>query len=492
MPHLIAIFSVLLIASASSASVVYKAACTGAQVVPPITTKASGSVSITIVNSSYATGYFYATNINQMTMAHLHAGAVGSNGPVIAWAYNATYGPISGSIKASFAFNPSSNNISSLLSLGLVYFNIHTTAHPTGELRGQLPFDFDPQACNMSMPKPVYPAPLNYIPFAVGLPNGRVGRDTIFAMKCFNSIRINRTLALQHISSLSAYFKEFYVFQDIAKNPADPNATPRDPLPSELNVSVYSGKADLEADFQALIQSLDPTQSSATVPLGDFYFGISSILTGARLRDEHVSNALNFTFRGLMDERSSYFSLYQNGGSRNGYAGVSVTRNGTFVDHLTNKTISMINGVKPIQFFSTLVSDGIWSSNDKSLGASLNNFFNTMTSNKNMMLIPLFEVPNIKDFYGKAFSVIYSGEIDLLQLLLLFFCLFNLSHNSSLIPLFSLHRWFKYHLVPMCLFRSLKRPDFLSLFAQGAWCDCVQTRPWLHHSDGSCQQVRRH
>jgi hypothetical protein len=115
---------------------VYKASLTGTA--SNLTTKATGSVTVTLVNSSSATGYFFATNINQMTMAHLHAGAVGKNGPPIAWAFNATYGPISGSIKAAFTFNPSVNNISALLAAGNVYFNVHTTAYPTGEIRGQL------------------------------------------------------------------------------------------------------------------------------------------------------------------------------------------------------------------------------------------------------------------------------------------------------------------------------------------------------------------
>jgi hypothetical protein len=118
-----------------SFSPVYKASLAAA---PNSTTQATGLASITLVNSSYASGYFYATNIKQMTMAHLHSGAVGSNGPAIAWAFNGTYGPISGSIKATFAFNPSVNNVSALLAANLVYFNIHTTAYPSGELRGQL------------------------------------------------------------------------------------------------------------------------------------------------------------------------------------------------------------------------------------------------------------------------------------------------------------------------------------------------------------------
>jgi hypothetical protein len=136
----LAIMSTLMVIASTSlaASTSYKATCSGAAVVPSVTSKATGSISLTLINQTFASGYFYATNINQMTKAHLHAGTVGSNGPVIAWAFNGTYGPISGSIKATFTFNPSVNNVSSLLATGLVYFNIHTIVYRAGELRGQL------------------------------------------------------------------------------------------------------------------------------------------------------------------------------------------------------------------------------------------------------------------------------------------------------------------------------------------------------------------
>ena len=130
----IAFFSALILIAFSlpAIALTYKASVTGAAVLPPVATMAKGSVSISLINTSYATGYFYATNIKQMTQAHLHAGAVGKNGPSIAWAFNATYGPISGSVKASFTFNPSLNNVSSLLTAGLVYFNIHTPLESSG------------------------------------------------------------------------------------------------------------------------------------------------------------------------------------------------------------------------------------------------------------------------------------------------------------------------------------------------------------------------
>ena len=121
--------------------VTYVASLDGPSVIPslaPSSSQSTGHVSITIKNVSYASGYFYATNINQMKTANLAAGAVGKNGPVIARAFDATYGPISGSIKASFTFDPSINNVTSLLADAAAYFSIQTVANPAGELRGQV------------------------------------------------------------------------------------------------------------------------------------------------------------------------------------------------------------------------------------------------------------------------------------------------------------------------------------------------------------------
>ena len=145
MTALLSIVSIFLLAASAASAQVYKASLGGAQ------TKATGVASITLINATFATGYFYSTKIKQMTQAHLHTGAVGKNGPSIAWAFNATYGPLSGSIKASFTFDPSVNNISSLLAAGLVYFNVHTVAYPTGELRGQ----FAPTSSSDSSPTPL-------------------------------------------------------------------------------------------------------------------------------------------------------------------------------------------------------------------------------------------------------------------------------------------------------------------------------------------------
>ncbi len=87
-----------------------------------------------------------AINISGITMAHIHSGAVGVAGPVIVTLFlpaTAT-GQISGvfAVGSLDASNlPSGVTVASLktlLSSGNAYVNVHTTANPTGEIRGQL------------------------------------------------------------------------------------------------------------------------------------------------------------------------------------------------------------------------------------------------------------------------------------------------------------------------------------------------------------------
>jgi hypothetical protein len=412
----ISLFSALmLIASSSAAVLTYKAACTGAAVVPSITSKATGSVSITLINKTHARGYFFATNINQMTMAHLHVGAVGKNGPPIAWAFDGTYGPISGSVKATFTFDPSVNNISSLLAAGQVYFNIHTTVYPAGELRCQIspsapspsfpppPAIVDPQACNVTNKGPDYPGHA----FAPIPGSGVIARDIKFAMNCFNSIRINRTLAVEHVSALAAYYKEYYIFHDIAKNPGDPTATPFSPFPSGLNASVFAGKEDLESDFQALIQSFDP--SFDTVGLGSLYFGINRIVAG--LRDAHVTNGLPGSFGGLLDEGEAYFAFVQVINGSPVFPTLTMNRDGHVFDYVANKTIATINGTSLVNFSANIFTSKSYASAFKSLGAVLNRFLKqTLTASPSFgFRFKLVELSNPLDFFNKTYLIKYTG-----------------------------------------------------------------------------------
>lgn len=131
-----------LLAAAFASPVVYKASFGHVPDGHNNATWSSGTVSISLWNSSYGSGYFYATKINQMTQAFVifqfQLNSSSALPPPLLYAFNATYGPLSGSVKVSFAFNPSVNNVSTLLGLRTAYFVVTTASNPFGELGGHL------------------------------------------------------------------------------------------------------------------------------------------------------------------------------------------------------------------------------------------------------------------------------------------------------------------------------------------------------------------
>ena len=117
--------------------VTHTARLNGASVVPPVKTKASGYVTITLKSPTRATGALAVANIHQMTAASLYVGAVGRNGPAIALAFNAA-GVVNGSFKTFFSFDPSVSNAASLLANAVAYLNVQTVSNSLGEIRGQV------------------------------------------------------------------------------------------------------------------------------------------------------------------------------------------------------------------------------------------------------------------------------------------------------------------------------------------------------------------
>ena len=104
---------------------------TGAEEVPPVTTSASGSGSIRVAEDGSVSGSVTTTGV-QGTMAHIHQGAKGANGPVIVPLTKSgdTY-----SVPAGAKLNASQM---SALKAGNLYVNVHTNANKGGEVRGQL------------------------------------------------------------------------------------------------------------------------------------------------------------------------------------------------------------------------------------------------------------------------------------------------------------------------------------------------------------------
>ncbi len=114
---------------------------TGDEVVPVVATAASGYGTFELTDSFEGPAmslYFAAEGLSsEVTGAHLHLGPSGANGPVV---YEAFTNPATGNpnvIEASGFWRLTPDQIEPLLQGG-IYADMHTTAYPDGEIRGQL------------------------------------------------------------------------------------------------------------------------------------------------------------------------------------------------------------------------------------------------------------------------------------------------------------------------------------------------------------------
>jgi hypothetical protein len=126
---------------------------TGDEEVPAVDTKAQGQAKFLIVDDGSEALSFklIVANIMDVTMAHLHMGAIGENGPVVAFLFRDSNNRdghrfngalVEGFIMAEDLVGPLSGNpLSELIremEEGNIYVNVHTVDYPSGEIRGQI------------------------------------------------------------------------------------------------------------------------------------------------------------------------------------------------------------------------------------------------------------------------------------------------------------------------------------------------------------------
>jgi glucose/arabinose dehydrogenase len=137
----------------------FAAELTGGAEVPAVATEASAFAKLELQSDGSLSYSLWAGQaIRQVTAAHIHLGGYGQNGPVAAFLFS-TATPqdfqagqliASGSLTdaaviARPGFEPTIASLAERLRQGRGYVNVHTTAHPGGEVRGQLfVFDRDP------------------------------------------------------------------------------------------------------------------------------------------------------------------------------------------------------------------------------------------------------------------------------------------------------------------------------------------------------------
>ena len=105
---------------------------TGASEVPPVTTSASGTANVTINPDR---SVVVKVNVSGMTAtaSHIHEGAAGTNGPVIV--------PFTKTADNTFASSDGAKLTESQYAsykAGNLYVNVHSAAHPGGEIRAQI------------------------------------------------------------------------------------------------------------------------------------------------------------------------------------------------------------------------------------------------------------------------------------------------------------------------------------------------------------------
>lgn len=131
-PFLAATAVALAAASGAALAEEIRVMLSGDAEVPPVATQAAGSGTIAIGTDMTVSGNVTTTGI-AATVAHIHVGKAGMNGPVaiglVKSGENAWTVPPGARLDAA-QFQAYKD--------GALYVNVHSAAHPAGEIRGQL------------------------------------------------------------------------------------------------------------------------------------------------------------------------------------------------------------------------------------------------------------------------------------------------------------------------------------------------------------------
>src|SRR5437867_4369584 len=125
---------------------------TGSQQVPAVNTDAFGMATLRLIDNGTAIAFrVIVCNVVNVTASHIHVGAAGTNGPVIIPFFHGLFSSPHGcrtlaegtrtaadlNTQASPSITSWNDFVKALLA-GNTYVNVHTTANPGGEIRGQL------------------------------------------------------------------------------------------------------------------------------------------------------------------------------------------------------------------------------------------------------------------------------------------------------------------------------------------------------------------
>lgn len=146
------VFTLLCSAAAAQAqNLTFTANLSGGSEVPGVSTGSAGTATVTW-NTTTKAGTYRVDVYNMpvgTTASHIHAGAAGVGGPVVVnftvpaggisndYGLSGTFGCTDIVVRAPQGIN-SCEDFEQALMLGNTYVNVHSTANPGGEIRGQL------------------------------------------------------------------------------------------------------------------------------------------------------------------------------------------------------------------------------------------------------------------------------------------------------------------------------------------------------------------
>ena len=123
------------------------------QEAPGVVTQAQGQVLFKLNKDGTEISYkLIVANIENVTVAHIHLGEAGVNGPPIVFLFGPVDPPVTQNgplIEGTFTesdliprpalgFSGTFEELLALMANGGTYVNVHTTAYPGGEIRGQI------------------------------------------------------------------------------------------------------------------------------------------------------------------------------------------------------------------------------------------------------------------------------------------------------------------------------------------------------------------
>ncbi len=150
-PLMLVLIALMAIPRIAAAGDRFRAELSGAEEVPPVDTNATGEFRIKFNDEETAAEFRLTVNDGvRVQQAHIHCGEVGVNGPIIIflaglhlpgwdvdgrWVSNTT---VTNENIVNTSCGSTLAEIAQSMRDGRTYANVHTKAHPGGEIRGQI------------------------------------------------------------------------------------------------------------------------------------------------------------------------------------------------------------------------------------------------------------------------------------------------------------------------------------------------------------------